>query len=535
MIAKIRYVLVNMSVKVKFITAMVGLLVLAIPILSVVFINKSQDLLNSALRDKARLLNKNFSIVSSKAMGESSYTNLQSLIYEVAKDDKEIMEMIVVDSDGEIIATSNPEKYNQFDPFSKESVKHLLAKKDKDHILEDWSKSLFESIGFIFVPPVELDEDSGETEEAEAAPAEESSPAKPEAPVHKRGEYQGFIYVSLTTEFLEDAVRELWIYSLIITIILFLVAFYGAYRFGSLIAKPITNLALKVQAFASGNLDESIDPIESKDEIGRLIDDVEIMRKAIKDLTEHLEDKVEERTLELEASNKELEAFSYSVSHDLRSPLRSINGFSQCLMEDYFDNLDDEGKSYLNRICAASQRMSELIDDILSLSRLTRSEMNREDFNISGVVQEIVSDLQDRDPDRTVDVSVQDGIIVNADPRFMRVVLENILGNAWKYTAKKENARIEFGVQDDEGERVYFIRDNGAGFDMNHAGKLFLAFQRLHTNDEFEGTGIGLATVQRVIKRHGGNIWAEGEVGKGSTFYFSKVDRKDKKEAKRRV
>ncbi|HMQ56174.1 MAG TPA: PAS domain S-box protein, partial [Anaerolineae bacterium] len=234
---------------------------------------------------------------------------------------------------------------------------------------------------------------------------------------------------------------------------------------------------------------------------------------------------------ELQAANKELEAFSYSVSHDLRAPLRAIDGFSQALLEDYTAQLDAEGQRYLQRVRAASQRMAELIDDLLTLSRIARSEMHREAVNLSELAQAVIETLGQAEPERAVEVVIAPGLVVWADARLLRAALENLLGNAWKFTARQPQARIELGRMTQTDQTVYFVRDNGAGFDMAYADKLFGAFQRLHSPADFAGSGIGLATVQRIIHRHGGRIWAEGEVDHGATFYFtlseSRNDRRD--------
>ena len=238
-------------------------------------------------------------------------------------------------------------------------------------------------------------------------------------------------------------------------------------------------------------------------------------------MTEELEQRVQERTAQLEVANKEMEAFSYSVSHDLRAPLRSIDGFSRVLSEDYQDKLDESGKYYLSRIQLGAQRMGNLIDDLLKLSKSNRSELTVSDCDLSRLCSRVAGDLADLKPERRVEVSIQPGLLVQADNHLMRVVLENLLGNAWKFTSKADHPRIEVGeTSSHSGERTFYIRDNGAGFDMAHADKLFNAFQRLHATTDFEGTGIGLAIVQRILHRHGGRIWAEGEVGKGATFFF---------------
>jgi light-regulated signal transduction histidine kinase (bacteriophytochrome) len=241
----------------------------------------------------------------------------------------------------------------------------------------------------------------------------------------------------------------------------------------------------------------------------------------LRQLNEELEQRVAERTRQLEAANKELEAFSYSVSHDLRAPLRSIDGFSEILEKRFAERLDDTGRDYLGRVRRASRRMGELIDDLLLLARVTRAELHKEAIDLSRMVQDLVCEMQAAAPQRQVECVIQDGIVVQADARLIKVVLENLLGNAWKFTAHQSAPCIEFGMIEREDEKVIFLRDNGAGFDMQYAGKLFGAFQRLHKVDEFEGTGIGLATVQRIIHRHGGRIWAEGQTGVGATFYFA--------------
>jgi PAS domain S-box-containing protein len=242
---------------------------------------------------------------------------------------------------------------------------------------------------------------------------------------------------------------------------------------------------------------------------------------AIRTLNQELEKRVKERTSQLEATNKELEAFAYSVSHDLRAPLRSIDGFSQMIQEEYENMVDDKGKNYLTRIRLATQRMAQLIDDMLNLSRITRSNINIRQVNLSETFKEITDNFLEKQPERQVVFKIHEGIKIHADFHLIRIVLENLIGNAWKFTSKHPAAHIEFGILQQEGLPVYFIRDDGAGFDMNYSKKLFGAFQRLHTTEEFPGTGVGLATVQRIIHRHGGEIWAEGEVEKGATFYFT--------------
>jgi PAS domain S-box-containing protein len=226
-------------------------------------------------------------------------------------------------------------------------------------------------------------------------------------------------------------------------------------------------------------------------------------------------------TVRLESTNRELEAFSYSVSHDLRAPLRSIDGFSRVLLEDCAAQLGEEGRAHLQRIIRATGRMADLIDDMTKLARVSRGELRPEPVDLSGLARSVAESLAQREPGRAVQVRVADGLTANADPALLRIVLENLLGNAWKFTGRTPHACIDVGREDGTTPTVFFVRDNGAGFDMAYAGRLFGAFQRLHSDQEFTGTGIGLATVQRIIHRHGGRIWADGQVNQGATFRFT--------------
>jgi PAS domain S-box-containing protein len=241
------------------------------------------------------------------------------------------------------------------------------------------------------------------------------------------------------------------------------------------------------------------------------------------DITERkrVQDALRRTTEELRAVNAELEAFAYSVSHDLRAPLRAIDGFSQALTEDCGEQLDDTGKEHLRRVRASAQKMGVLIDDLLRLSRVTRSELHLSQVSLSALCEEIVAELRRRDPHREVEVRIAPGLVAQADAHLVRVLLTNLLENAWKFTAKTPGACIEVGESSSDGQRTFFVKDTGSGFDAQYVGKLFRPFQRLHTPTEFEGTGIGLATVQRVASRHGGRVWAEGAVGKGATVFFT--------------
>jgi len=256
---------------------------------------------------------------------------------------------------------------------------------------------------------------------------------------------------------------------------------------------------------------------------GYIVDITERKRAQIEiqALNTSLEERIGQRTAELVASNTELEAFAYSVSHDLRAPLRAIDGFATILEEDYAGRVDEEGRDALHRMRAAAQKMAQLIDDMLKLSRLSRAEMSREAVDLSALARSVAGELQASEPARRVSFEVASGLVATGDRALLKVVLDNLVGNAWKFTGKHSGARIEVGMTQKDGVPAYFVRDDGAGFDMAHVDILFSPFQRLHSMAEFTGTGIGLATIKRIIARHGGRVWAEGAVEKGATFYFT--------------
>lgn len=266
----------------------------------------------------------------------------------------------------------------------------------------------------------------------------------------------------------------------------------------------------------------SLSPLETESGllVSAAIRDV-TQRKRMEEDVQKLNEDLRQRAAQLEAANKELEAFSYSVSHDLRAPLRSIDGFSHVLLEDYSEQLPDEGKGYLERVRAAAQRMAVLIDDLLNLSRVTRTALQPKFINLSQMVEEIARSLRESQPNRQVTFSITPDLMVEGDPRLLHIVLENLLSNAWKFTSRQAEPVIEFGQKTHAKERTFYVRDNGVGFDMAYADKLFGVFQRLHSISEFPGTGVGLATVQRIIAIHGGRIWAESAEGQGAAFYFT--------------
>src|SRR5437016_11446974 len=345
----------------------------------------------------------------------------------------------------------------------------------------------------------------------------------------------GTLYIASDTKAVSDALRLSGIIAIVVLAIAMLAAYAMAAALQGPISAPILALAETATA-ASTRQDYSLRaPKFGEDELGTLTDAFNQMLGRIEEqkteLQQHamkLEQRVAERTKELErravelqAANSELDAFAYSVSHDLRAPLRSIDGFSQVLLEDYGAQLDEGGRDSLQRVRAASQRMATLIDDLLKLARVTRAEMRTERVDLSGMAGDMATELHRSTPERQVDVTIAQGLEARGDVRLLRVVLENLLRNSWKYTAKQPRPRVEFASVEGNGERAFMIRDNGAGFDMQYADKLFGVFQRLHSAAEFEGTGVGLATVRRIVTRHGGRIWAEGAVDRGATFYFT--------------
>jgi len=362
-------------------------------------------------------------------------------------------------------------------------------------------------------------------------------------PVEESGSRRlGTLYLASDLGAIYDTFRLSGVIDLAVMAVALLAAYFLSRILQGTISEPILALAETAKA-VSTRQDYSVRaPKLGADELGTLTDSFNQMLGRIAqqndELQRHaadLERRVEERTHELQerndalrrnaaellAANTELDAFAYSVSHDLRAPLRSIDGFSQILLEDYSGTLDAAGRESLQRVRAASQRMGTLIDDLLKLARVTRVEIRTEDVDLSGMAREIAAELQRATPERLVEFAIAPGLRARGDARLLRVALDNLLRNSWKYTAKQAQPRIEFASIAANGERAFMVRDNGAGFDMQYADKLFGVFQRLHSPAEFEGTGVGLATVRRIITRHGGRIWAEGVVDRGATFYFT--------------
>ena len=347
-------------------------------------------------------------------------------------------------------------------------------------------------------------------------------------PIRVNGETGGYVFIQastskLTQEVLTTSLSALALSSLVI---------FLAFIFARYIQRFITNPLLELQK-ATSNVSLDIEKMpevqkRNNDEVGALVDAFNTMihtiaeqNKIILTHTDNLEQEVNERTKELAMANRELEAFSYSVSHDLKAPLRTIEGFSLALEEDYGHQLDSTAIHYLNRVRAGSAKMTQLISNLLQLSRVTRLELKKQHIDLSVMADKISSELLSDNTDRQVNFDIQADLSATGDPVLVEILMDNLISNAWKYSQKVLNARVEIGSQEQMGNTVFFIRDNGAGFDMKYANQLFKPFNRLHSAEEFDGTGIGLATVARIIERHHGKIWVNSAPNKGTTFYFT--------------
>ena len=368
-------------------------------------------------------------------------------------------------------------------------------------------------------------------------------------PIFFENKFYGTVFLKVSTRALRTTLIHFVLSMLGLVIILTVLSYFVAAKLQNIISRPILDLA-RATVEISKEADYSFRVHkQSNNEIGVLfegfnamLEQIEIRQKErdraekeLKEYRDHLEQLVAKRTadlkkseeilkkrsVELEAANKELEAFSYSVSHDLRAPLRGIDGWSLALLEDYGDQLDEQGRTFLGRVRTETQRMGALVDELLKLSHLNRTEICRQQVDLSGIVHALAARLQESAADRAVEFIIQPGLIIQGDAQLLEVALSNLLENAFKFTGRCTQARIEFGRSVGSLAAIFFVRDNGVGFDMAYANKLFGAFQRMHKTSDFPGTGIGLATVQRIMRRHGGRVWAEAEVDRGATFYFT--------------
>lgn len=341
-------------------------------------------------------------------------------------------------------------------------------------------------------------------------------------PVVQNDKHLGTLYLRLDTEvILRQWLRNSFGIALVVIATAFIAAYLLSKTLQKQISKPILALAQTATAI-SQRRDYSVRATkQGDDEVGALTDAFNHMLSQIQELNQELEQRVIRRTKELEGANKELEAFSYSVSHDLRTPLRAMDGFSQAVLEDYGSQLPEEGQRYLRTIRQGAQRMGALIDDLLAFSRLSRLPLNKERIDTAKLVDAALEELGSQRNGRQIDLRIGDLPSCEGDPALLKQVWVNLLSNALKYTNKRPNALVQIGFKEETGTGVYFVSDNGTGFDMRYGHKLFGVFQRLHRADEFEGTGVGLAIVQRIVHRHGGSVWAEAELDRGATFNFT--------------
>ncbi len=332
----------------------------------------------------------------------------------------------------------------------------------------------------------------------------------------------GFVYLRASLQEIDQRQRRYGLIALAVLLISLLAAALVSSTFRKSVAQPIVQLAETAQK-VSREKDYTIRvaPTQARDELAVLVDSFNEMLRELHTAHEELEQRVADRTRDLVSANRELEAFSYSVSHDLRGPLDSLNGFSYVLLKQYGDKLDDHARELIEHIRASGRRMAELVDDLLNLSRVTTTPLRTEKVDLSAIARSFMEELCRTAPERKVDFIAPLREEVYGDPHLLRIVMENLLRNAWKYTSRHDHARIEFGEIDQDGRRAFFVRDDGSGFDARSADRLFQPFQRLHSSEEFPGSGIGLATVKRIVQRHGGEVWAQGAIEKGAAFYFT--------------
>ncbi len=347
-------------------------------------------------------------------------------------------------------------------------------------------------------------------------------------PINFQGQFLGFVYVRSDLRELDQRLKRYGAIALVVLILSMVAASFASYVFRESVVTPIVALSQVARDVSQKkNYSVRAAPSKEQDEVALLVNafnemltQIQARDNELRTAHDELERRVEDRTRELVVSNRELEAFSYSVSHDLRGPVDAVNGFAYVLQREYAGKLDEKGKDLVERIRNSGKRMMQLIDDLLNLSRVTSGPMQFGDVNLTEMVQSICKDLLRSAPERKAEFVIADVGIAQGDARLLRVLLENLVRNAWKYTSQHETARIEFGLEKKNGRTVYFVRDDGVGFDPRSTDRLFQPFQRLHSSAEFPGNGVGLATVQRIVRRHRGEVWAQGEVEKGATFYF---------------
>jgi len=504
---------------------------LLLPILSLFFWHKTSQFKNdelvssiatiqSSLKTRGSSLLSNLALSTNQTIASYDFSTLNLIIKQVSSSDTDIQYCLVTDQQDTVVA------------HSQENLVGLQLKDDFTRQVRSIMKNEFpqraDSNASI---PVKFLYQNNNTN---------SGIMEVVSPVYNGSSLWGALRCGYSLQSLQEQIKTIetkWqqeksdftVVFILLVILFLLLGISITLYFTHLFSRAVKLLNNSVNEVANGNLEHQIsskhllctefDSLAGN--INKMTQNLYDSRQQLDKYSNSLEALVAERTQELEIANKELESFSYSVSHDLRAPLRSIGGFSKILHEDFHDALGEQGNDYLQRVRKNTKHMEDLIDSLLTLSRVTRSPLQHEEIDLSQYAKDFLEQLQKDDPDRVAKIHISENLKLHSDPNLIGAVLDNLIGNAWKYSSKKELSTIEIGQEIRDGHPVFFIRDNGAGFDMEQADRLFGAFQRLHKAKEFAGTGIGLATVQRIINRLGGLIWAESEVDKGATFYFT--------------
>ena len=475
--------------------------------------------IHNAMQARSASLVRSMALSANQAITGYDFSFLINLMKQVTDGDRDIQYCTVLSNLGQVVAHNQVDQVGRLpdNPIDKQALA-LLDDEFIDDRVSDFSIQFIDTLGTL------------ETQ---------NQMMQVVTPVFNGQELWGILYCGIslagvqasiierTAEWHEE-INRIWFFYISVAAVFILFGFMISLFVTQRLLRAVDQLDAGVKEVSAGDLNYrlSMQGLMCAEfgtfatSFNRMASNLENSHRALDGYNRLLEYKVEERTVELARSNKELEAFNYSVSHDLRAPLRSIEGFSQVLSEEYHDRLDETGLDYLRRVRAAASRMGVLIDDMLRLSRLGRQEMQVSTVDLSELANNTLSKLAENEPDRQVSFQVAPDLMVQGDRQLLGIALDNLIGNAWKYTSRREKAEIVFGKAVKEGKSCYFVQDNGAGFDMRYADKLFGAFQRLHKSSDFEGTGIGLATVARIIHRHGGSVWAESEVDAGATFYF---------------
>ncbi|MES9862518.1 MAG: ATP-binding protein [Candidatus Thiodiazotropha sp. 4PDIV1] len=475
--------------------------------------------MHSAMQARNASLVRSMALSSNQAIAGYDFSFLNALMKQVADGDEDIRFCMVVSTFGQIVAHSLPQQVGTT-PNDTVDVKALSL------VETDFSGDTAREFSVRFIS------DSS----AELLPEETMQVV---TPVFNGQELWGILRCGISLAGLQASIDvriEQWdekmsqirFFYISVAAAFIVFGFLAALIFTRRLLRAVSQLDTGVKEVSAGDLNYrlSMNGLLCSEfgsfatSFNRMTSNLEISHGKLDEYNRSLEKKVEERTVELERSNKELEAFNYSVSHDLRAPLRSIEGFSQVLSEDYQDSIDETGHDYLRRVRSAATRMGNLIDDMLRLSRLGRQEMEISIVDLSELANSSLEKLKEDGSERKIHCQVEPGLKARGDHNLLAIALDNLIGNAWKYTSHCEHAEIIIGKTENKGKACFYIQDNGAGFDMRYTDKLFGAFQRLHKSSEFEGSGIGLATVARIIHRHGGSVWAESEVDKGATFFF---------------